>query len=195
MLLDKSFWNYRWENRLTGWDIGYASPAIARYLDQYPNRDAAVLIPGCGNAHEAIYLIELGFSNINLLDIAPKAVQILEQKFEKYPQVKVFGEDFFDHQGCYDLIIEQTFFCTMPLERRSEYVKKMVSLLNNQGKIVGLLFDKIFEHQGPPFGGTAAEYSTLFEPYFELKTLSSCYNSITPREKSELFVNFIKKPN
>ena len=55
--LDVAFWNNRWATGQTGWDIGYASPAITTYLQQYENKNAAILIPGCGNAHEAEFLI------------------------------------------------------------------------------------------------------------------------------------------
>ena len=69
----------------------------------------------------------------------------------------------------------------------------MASLLNKDGKLIGLLFDKVFEKQGPPFGGCPCEYKPIFEPYFVIKTMDECYNSILPRAKAELFINLIKK--
>ena len=72
---------------------------------------------------------------------------------------------FFEHKGNYDLIIEQTFFCALPPTMRQKYVWKMHQLLRDSGKIVGLLFNKIFE-SGPPFGGSKAEYVSLFKDAF-----------------------------
>lgn len=192
-ILTKEFWNNRWENKQTGWDIGYASPAIEAYFNQYPNKECAILIPGCGNAYEAAFLLNAGFKNISLIDIAPKAVEGLQQKFGNNPEIKIYCEDFFDHQHKYDIIVEQTFFCTFLPEQRKKYVNKASSLLNNHGKIIGVLFDKIFEQQGPPFGGNDLEYKEAFEPLFVIKTMDKCYNSISPRAGSEFFINLIKK--
>lgn len=191
--LDQHFWNAQWENNQTGWDIGHASPAIAKYMDQFTDKYLAILIPGCGNAYEAEYLVENHFTNITLIDIAPKAVEILKAKFVHTPQIKIFCGDFFLHQGKYDLIIEQTFFCALPPAKRNDYAEKAASLLNKNGSIIGVLFDKTFERPGPPFGGNAEEYKTIFSPYFDIKTMERCYNSIAPRKDTEVFINMVKK--
>ncbi|MBS1628761.1 MAG: methyltransferase domain-containing protein [Bacteroidetes bacterium] len=189
----QAFWEDRWQSENTGWDIGYPSPPIAQYVSQYPNKDAAVLVAGCGNAHEAEYLLEQGFQNITLIDIAPTAVKRLQEKFSSSSAIKVVCADFFEHLGQYDLMIEQTFFCAIPPQRRADYARHAASLLRQKGKLIGLLFDIVFEKEGPPFGGSAAEYRSLFEPYFEIITMEACYNSIPPRAGSELFIQFSKK--
>ncbi len=191
--LDQVYWNTRWNNRETGWDIGYASPAITEYMDQYPDKNAAILIPGCGNAYEAEHLVANGFTNITLIDIAQKAVDILKAKFAHIPQIKVLCEDFFLHKGSYDLILEQTFFCAIPPSRRNEYAAKTASLLSKKGKIAGVLFDTAFEKQGPPFGGCPCAYKPVFAPYFGIKLMDNCYNSIPPRAGTEVFINLVKK--
>ena len=191
--LDQSFWNSRWQNQQTGWDIGMASPAIVAYMAQYLNKNAAILIPGCGNAHEANWLLENGFTNITLIDIAPKAVAILKEKYDKTPVINVILGDFFEHTGQYDLIIEQTFFCAIDPKLREKYVAQSSALLKPKGKIIGLLFSIDFERNGPPFGGNTSEYQALFEKHFSIKTIENCYNSIKPRANTEVFINFVKK--
>lgn len=190
---DSSFWNSRWEMKHTGWDIGSASPPIKTFMSQYSNKSAALLIPGCGNAYEAEFLVKNGFTNITLMDIAPKAVEQLKEKFKGQDQVHILCEDFFDHRGQYDLMIEQTFFCAHPPESRRTYVEKAVELLKKEGKLMGVLFKRNFEKQGPPFGGTIEEYRSLFSPYFTLKKMEDCYNSIAPRLGHELFIHLIRK--
>ena len=190
--LNEKFWYSRWINNETGWDVGYATPAISTYLQQYTHKDAAILIPGCGNAHEADFLLQHGFSNITLIDIAPRAVEKLQQKFDS-PSITIICGNFFEHHHQYDLMIEQTFFCALPPAKRNQYAKKAASLLNENGKLIGVLFNTVFEKQGPPFGGSVAEYELIFEPFFSIQTLEECYNSIVPRAKSEVFINFIKK--
>ncbi len=193
VILKAEWWEQRWKNGQTGWDIGHASPPITEYMAQHTNKNAAILIPGCGNAHEAEYLIENGFQDITLLDISPTAVELAKKKFADYPQIRVICDDFFKHDGKYDLIIEQTFFCTLLPEGRYMYANKAYELLNKGGKIVGVLFGIPFPHQGPPFGGTSAEYKSIFEKKFHIQTMDECYNSIKPRAGNELFINLVRK--
>jgi len=141
----QSFWNARWENRQTGWDIGYASPALTQYIDGLTDKDIAILIPGCGNAYEASYLIARGFSNITLIDIAPIAVANAQEKFKDHPEVKVILGNFFELEELYDLILEQTFFCAIDPSLRPQYIQKMASLLKPSGRLVGVLFNIDFE--------------------------------------------------
>lgn len=190
--LDGDYWNARWEKGETGWDIGYASPAITEYVNHLPEKDIAILIPGCGNAYEAQHLVANGYTNITLLDIAPEAVARLHSKFNTR-NVRVLCADFFSHEGQYNLVIEQTFFCALPVNRRGEYVQKMAALLKPGGKIAGLLFASEFEKAGPPFGGTAKEYREIFNPYFDIEYMEICNNSIPPRQGNELFITCSKK--
>lgn len=192
--LDQNFWNQRWETGQTGWDIGQASPAIAEYMKQYPNKEAAILIPGCGNAYEAEFLVQEGFKNITLIDIAPSAAQKLREKFALHPAVKVVCDDFFLHQGKYDLIIEQTFFCAISPSRREEYAEKSASLLNENGRIIGLLFNKHFNQPHPPYGGELSEYQPIFNTYYSIIKMEECFNSIPSRMNSEIFINLQKQP-
>lgn len=191
--MDQYFWEKRWQENATGWDIGYASPPIVNYLKNYPEKDVEILIPGCGNAYEAEFLLNNGFTNITILDIAPKAAENLQKKFRNNPEINIINENYFTHNGSYDIIIEQTFFCALSPDLREKYVIKSADLLNDAGKIIGVLFDTQFEKEGPPFGGSSAEYAELFRNFFELKTLERCYNSIPERQGSEVFVHLIKK--
>lgn len=192
-ILDEKYWNARWQNAETGWDIGYAAPAITKYVDGIKDKNIAILIPGCGNAYEAAYLIEQGFTHITLIDFAPKAVEHLQEKFGDNASIKIINGDFFEHEGSYDLILEQTFFCAILPNRRIDYAQKMQELLKVNGSLVGVLFDRDFGNPTPPFGGNKAEYLAIFEPYFTIEKMETCYNSIQPRAETELFINFNKK--
>ena len=187
MKLDKDFWNERYINNETGWDLNQVSPPFKSYIDQLTDKSLNILIAGCGNAYEAEYLWENGFTNITLVDIAPKLVTQLKEKF-KDTEIKVIEADIFEHEGQYDLIIEQTLFCALNPELREQYAEKMQSLISANGKLVGLLFNCHFEKDGPPFGGSQQEYESLFAKYFNIKTIEECHNSIDPRAGNELFV-------
>ncbi|WP_257091566.1 TPMT family class I SAM-dependent methyltransferase [Sphingobacterium sp. E70] len=81
--LDKEYWDNRYKNRETGWDIGYASPALIEYAETVIPKEASILIPGCGNAYEAKALLDKGFKNITLLDIAPTLVNQVKKSLAK----------------------------------------------------------------------------------------------------------------
>jgi SAM-dependent methyltransferase len=192
--LDQDFWDAQYKANNTGWDLGCVSPIIQSYIDALTNKELAILIPGCGNTYEAEYMLQKGFSNVTVIDIAPTLVEILRQRFKDNPNIKIILGDFFEHQGTYDLILEQTFFCALPPFLRQKYVWKMHQLLTQNGILVGLLFDKTFE-SGPPFGGNKEEYELLFRNAFDFITFEIACNSVKPRANCELDFHFEKNDN
>lgn len=50
-LLDAHYWNERYQNSATGWDIGAVSTPLKEYIDQLDSKEIRILIPGCGNAY------------------------------------------------------------------------------------------------------------------------------------------------
>jgi SAM-dependent methyltransferase len=190
--LNAVYWDQKYQNQETGWDIGTISEPLKCYIDQLEDKNIRILIPGCGNAYEAKYLIEKGFKNITVIDVSETLVLKLKHTFQNTEQINMIHGDFFEHIASYDLVIEQTFFCAIHPSFREQYVSKMYELLSKNGKLVGLLFDKNFE-SGPPFGGNQKDYQTLFSNNFNFKTFEKCYNSILPRKNSELFIILEKK--
>lgn len=191
--LDEKFWNERYQANETGWDLGQVSPPLKAYIDQLDNKDLRILIPGCGNSHEAEYLLEKGFTNVSVIDIATEPVSRLRARFQSNPNINIIQGDFFTHQSEYDLILEQTFFCALDPKLRKNYVEAMKGLLPAGGKLVGVLFNKEFEQQGPPFGGTDDEYRSLFADAFEFRTFGNCYNSFPKRAGTEVFIILQRK--
>jgi len=193
MKLGQDFWNDQYIANSTGWDLGQVSPPLKAYIDQLTNKDIKILIPGCGNSYEAEYLLKIGFTNVSLIDIAPELVERLKSKFKSDPNIKIILGDFFSHEGEYDLILEQTFFCALDPGLRKSYVEQMKKLLKKDGKLAGLLFVKEFEKAGPPFGGSKEEYELLFRNDFELEVFDSCYNSFDKRAGTEIFIVLVRK--
>ena len=191
--LGEAYWNNQYNSGTTGWDLGEVSPPLKAYTRQLTNKELRILIPGCGNTYEAEYLLEQGFTNITLIDIAPELVDRLKKKFSANPDIRIIPGDFFTHTGEYDLVLEQTFFCAIDPSMRKAYVAKMKELIVPGGKIAGLLFDREFEKQGPPFGGSAGEYRNLFENDFVFNSFDKCYNSFEKRKGTELFVILQRK--
>lgn len=186
-LMDENYWSNRYRSNQTGWDAGKATTPLKQYLDQISEKSIKLLIPGAGNAHEAIYAHKMGFSQVHVLDIAAEPLQRLQAEYPDFPASHLHHENFFDHVGKYDLIVEQTFFCAIKPDLRFDYIKKMGHLLKPDGKLIGVLFDRDFPEQGPPFGGDKATYLCIFSEGLHVVKMERCHNSISPRAGMELF--------
>ncbi len=187
--IDASFWSQRYQNRETPWDAGAITTPLKTYLDQVKDKELKILVPGSGHGHEAEYLHRQGFNQVYLLDVAPQPLADFAARVPNFPADHLLCQNFFSlADGNFDLILEQTFFCALPRSMRSAYARKMFDLLKKGGKLVGVLFAIEFENDGPPFGGSALEYQSYFEPYFDFKTFELCYNSILPRQRKEFFM-------
>lgn len=191
-LTDK-YWNNRYETNDFGWDLGEVSAPLKKYIEQLNNKNLKILIPGAGNAYEAELLYTLGFKNVFVLDFAEAPLQNIKKRLPDFPDSQLIQQDFFEHHGQYDLILEQTFFCAINPNLRQKYVKHMKTLLKPNGKLVGLLFNDVLNSDKPPFGGSKEEYEKLFPELFDIKKMEPCYNSIKPREGRELFILFQNK--
>ena len=195
MLLDKNYWEERYLSGNTPWDIGKISTPIKDYFQSLENKNIRILIPGAGNSYEAEYLFNNGFQNVYVLDFSEEALKKFSKRCPDFPSQQLISENFFSHNGKYDLIIEQTFFCALNPELRTNYVLKMHQLLKPGGKLCGLLFNDPELKGNPPFGGSSEEYIHLFKNNFEIIRMEKARNSITPRMNREVFFEIKSKHN
>ncbi|KGO79836.1 thiopurine S-methyltransferase [Flavobacterium cauense R2A-7] len=191
--LNKDYWQNRYENNEIGWDAGKITTPLKEYIDQIEDKNLKILIPGAGNGYELDYFLSKGFTNVTVVDFAESPLHNIAQRIPDFPKKQLIHSDFFQLDGTYDLILEQTFFCALAPELREKYASKMHSLLSKNGKLFGLLFDFPLTEEGPPFGGSKEEYLNLFSEKFHIKTLETAYNSIQPRKERELFFIFLAK--
>jgi len=191
--LDSAFWESHYQQENKPWDLGAVSPALKQYVDQITDRNLRILIPGAGSAYEAIYLHRQGFTQVFVCDWAPSAFDYLRREAPDFPEAHLLVADFFKLELQVDLILEQTFFCAISPTLREQYAEKIATLLADGGKLAGLLFAFPFEQEGPPFGGTRAEYERLFAPHFEIIHLATSEASIKPRAGRELFIELQKR--
>lgn len=190
---NKEYWNNKFAENKIGWDIGYPSPAIVEYFEQITDKNLKILLPGAGNAYEAEYLHKNGFKNVFVLDFAQEAIKSFKSRYSGFPDNQIITDDFFTFNGSFDIILEQTFFTSFYPSKREAFVKKIYSLLNKNGKYVGLFFTHEFGKNYPPFGATEEIYKSLFSNLFEFKIFEVAHNSIKPRKNREFFFIFIKK--
>ena len=194
---EQQYWTKRCLESSTGWDIGEASRPLISYCEQLKDKSISILIPGAGNAYEAAYLHQNGFTNLHVLDISEIPLQNFKEQNPSFPETHIHHQDFFKHKGTYDLILEQTFFCSMipTAMNRVKYATKMASLLAPKGKLVGVWFNHPLtdDMEKRPFGGTQKEYEGYLSPRFDILSFEPCHNSIEPRLGNELFGIFQKK--
>jgi len=189
----EEYWNHQYLQKATGWDIGYVATPFKNYFDQLKVKNIRILVPGAGSAYEVEYLFQQGFHQTYLLDISSAGIEKFRKRCPKFPTGNIFNEDFFQHNGTNDLIVEQTFLSSFPPARREEYVDKMYNLLKPRGKLVALLFNHHFLFEGPPFGGSEKEYKEMFNDKFDIIHFDQSYNSIKPRRGREFFILLRKK--
>lgn len=194
--LDSEYWNCRYLNGETGWDTGGITTPLKEYFDQLTDKTQLILIPGAGNAYEAEYLFNNGFTGVYVIDLAPAPLQNLKDRCPAMPSDHLILGDFFQlntedllNGRKFGLIVEQTFFCALDPSLRKQYFEKASSLLRRGGRLVGLLFNDPLGENGPPFGGNQDEYREYFKDLFDIKTYEIAYNSIKPRVGREIFVN------
>ncbi|TVZ52421.1 methyltransferase domain-containing protein [Dokdonia sp. Hel_I_53] len=193
MKLDRHYWNHRYQEDQTGWDLKKVSPPLKEYFDQLTDKSLKILIPGGGYSYEAQYLWEQGFKNVYVIDYSEIALNDLRNRVPAFAKAQLIQGDFFELEDSFDLIIEQTFFCALDPQLRKDYVIKMNNLLNPNGKLVGLFFDFPLTNEGPPFGGNAKLYKAYFTKYFRIEKLERAYNSAEGRQGKELFFKFLKR--
>lgn len=182
------YWNEHYLENRTGWDIGYISAPLKEYFEQLENKKLKILVPGAGNAYEVEYLFHHGFQNTWLLDFSEQSILNFLARCPDFPPDQIILQDFFESHGQFDLIIEQTFFSSIPPQKRHLYAETVFNLLKPGGKLVGLLFNHEFGFEGPPYGGTQQEYEKLFSKGFDIMKMETANNSIKPRQGREFFM-------
>jgi len=193
MELTQDLWDKRYQNKDIGWDVGEITTPLKEYFDQLEDKSLSILVPGAGNSYEAEYLHKLGFTNVIVIDIAPTAIAQFKERVTGFPSPHVINMNFFDLNGRFDIIVEQTFFCAIDKKLRPAYAEQAHKLLNSNGKIVGLMFDAPLNEDHPPFGGCVDEYKTYFNLFFDIQIMNPADNSISSREGREVFVKMVKK--
>jgi len=187
-MLNKEYWDAKWRQGKSGWDLGHPSPPLMHYIRTSISPDSRILLPGSGRGYEAGTAFREGFSHVYYNDISPYAVQEFRELFPDFPENQILLQDFYSIEEKFDYCLEQTSFCAQPPSRRSEYLYRIKEILHPDGVYAGVFFNVEFPFEGPPFGGTREEYETLFSKYFKIIKMEKCYNSVKPRIGSELFV-------
>ena len=170
------FWDERFERRFMPWDQAGVPSAFQAFAVR--NSGAAVLIPGCGSAYEALWLAGQG-NPVRAIDFSPAAVAAAHQQLGPQHAQLVEQADFFTYEPPFApaWIYERAFLCALPLARRMDYATRMADLLPEGALLAGFFFLGATP-KGPPFGIERAELDALLAPYFELIEDEAVHDSI-----------------
>ena len=167
-------WQRHYEENDLGWDLGQVAPPFVKLWQEEKLPLGKVLVPGCGRGHEVVFLAENGF-DVTAIDFSSGAVTYLKNALKKRNlEGRILHQDFFSldesHEGVYDLVLEQTFFCAISPKQRRDYVLNVSRILKPGGILVGLFYHTD-EQGGPPYNTTREDIEMHFSKKFEIQEL------------------------
>ena len=189
-------WQRHYEENDLGWDLGQVAPPFVKLWQEEKLPLGKVLVPGCGRGHEVVFLAENGF-DVTAIDFSSGAVTYLKNALKKRNlEGRILHQDFFSldesHEGVYDLVLEQTFFCAISPKQRRDYVLNVSRILKPGGMLVGLFYHTD-EQGGPPYNTTREDIEMHFSKKFEIQELDKTSLS-TEQRKDKEWLGILKKP-
>ena len=178
MSFTREDWGARYIAKDTPWDHGDPHPEVRRLLDAgefpFPDEGRRVLVPGCGPAHDACAIAELGFT-VTGIDYTTEARDLGAPALEELGG-RLLCEDALAHEPeePYDLIFEHTFLCAIDPSLRPRYGEMVARSLRPGGLLVVIVFpvDRPREEVGPPSTLTLEDLKQVLGESFQLRSHS-----------------------
>ena len=170
------FWETRYQQGTTPWDVGGIPPDFALFAAELPT-GGRVFVPGCGSGHEVAWLAARGVT-VEGIDFSPAAVTLAQQTLGVFAHCVRCGDVFLeDENQPYDWVYERALLCALPRRVWPDWAAKMARLVRPEGVLAGYFFfdDNL---KGPPFGTSKEELLGLLSPYFTLDTHAPAQGSL-----------------
>ena len=189
-------WQRHYDEDDLGWDLGQVAPPFVNLFESKTIFPGKTLVPGCGRGHEVIFFAENGFE-VTAVDFSLGAINHLKSTVqERKLKCEILHMSFFEidavHNGTFDVVIEQTFFCAISPEQRTSYVSTVARALKQGGMLAGLFYHTE-EEGGPPFNTTREDIVKHFSDSFEIRQLTKAEDSAERRKNKEWLVILVKK--
>mmetsp|Transcript_45780 Transcript_45780/g.53576 ORF Transcript_45780/g.53576 Transcript_45780/m.53576 type:complete len:241 (-) Transcript_45780:224-946(-) len=128
----------------------------------------SALIPGSGRAYDALALAEHGFASVTAVDLSPAACEAAREEISKSEEIvrdriDVRCGDFFEIEGQFDFIWDNTFLCALDPSARERWARQMKALLAPGGELITCVFPIGEREGGPPFALSVPLVRTLLE--------------------------------
>lgn len=156
-------------------DKEHASPALAAAIaeDWMPAGSGIGLVPGCGRGYDVELLARSDrLSRAIGIEVSPVGARTANDYLSGQCLDKARWEiacaDFFEFEKPaerVEFILDYTFLCALPRERRGQWAARMRELLAQGGSLVTLVFPmgKKVEEGGPPHGVSFEDLTGLLE--------------------------------
>ena len=187
------FWNQRYLDSNTKWDLGHPTPILTHYLENNKISGKACVL-GCGNGHDVIELSRYDI-DVYAIDFATEAIKNLRKKLTQIQRVELIEEDIFNlphlYSNYFDFVYEYTCYCAIDPNRRAEYFNMAYKVLRVGGRLFGIFIplDKdIRNEEGPPFGVSIEEVMKLAHNKFKVIENTFSDYSIEPRVGREKLI-------
>lgn len=159
------FWDKRFSARTMAWDAG-GVPADLMSFAATISGAPRVLIPGCGSAWDARWLMERGW-RVTALDFSAEAVALAREVLGDHGACLKQADFFhFDAGEGFDVLYERAFKCALPRKMWPDYAARCAALLPPGGLLAGFFFFRE-EPKGPPFGTSPEALAQLLRPFFD----------------------------
>jgi len=187
------YWQQRYQEGTTRWDLGQAAPAFVSFLQSHSLQPGKVAVLGSGRGYDAIAFAKSGFDVIGF-DFAPAAIHEATAIAQASgSSVKFLQRDIFDlpieFSQYFRYVIEHTCFCAINPQQRQDYIKVVREILQPRGELIAIFFTHS-RPGGPPFGVSPEEIKQYFATDFEILKLEPITNSVPARQGEEHFGHF-----
>ena len=171
-------WHERWAEKKTGWDLRGPHPLTAHLIDLCKQIDPQVvrgrwLIPGCGRAHDAPLLLELGASHVTGRDLVPLAIEEAQSCYGHLKNLTFECGSIYDvkhpDETSFECVFDRAMMCALSGDERRLYLQSIYKLLQKGGLFASIPFAKTHEPEmGPPFQITEGELRDSFKDGWQI---------------------------
>lgn len=188
------FWQGRYDEQVTPWDLGAVSPHFSSVLENASLPIGKMLVPGSGRAHDAAFFAQRGFE-VTAVDYTKGAYIEASKLYGSLENLTIIQDDIFhlpdSFDDQFDYVLEHTCYCAINPSRRQDYVTMCHNVLKPNGQVIGVFWN-IEDPDGPPFGTTPEQLTAQFQPEFTLLSLDPVLKNTTGRGGQEFVGHFQK---
>jgi len=171
-----SYWQKRWREGRTGWDLGGVHPLFSELMQQANlsglKSKSRIIEPGCGRAHTGAVLARMGHK-VTAFDVSEEAVSAARTLYAGEENLDLVVADLFalpsNWSDSFDAVYDRAVLCALPQASRANYIDACARILKTQGLFLSIPFTKlhITESEGPPFAVSEESLFKLFESSFK----------------------------
>lgn len=196
-ILKPEYWDNRYEKKSDNWTLNSTNPTFVHLIEKnLCPFDRKLMILGAGKSHDAIFAAQNKF-DVTVHDFSSKALNATKELAKEHQvNLKYWEKDIFDLREDstekFDVIYEYVTLCSVPIEKRAEFLENVNSVLNVKGYFVTVLFPVTREYDGPPFQIDIAEFHDLASKFWKLVYYQKNIPSIKPRKGNEVLMIYKK---